>query len=70
MSPEIPPRRSLRELNTDCCAAIEEMAALDGPARSPADGWLREAKARVAADAALTALSAKAVAGIGQAATP
>ena len=54
----------------DLAAAIEEMAALDGPAQSPADGWLREAKARVAADAALTALSAKAVAALGQAATP
>ena len=46
-------------------AAVSELEALDGPAGEAMAGWLGEARARIAADAAVAALGARAVSRLG-----
>lgn len=60
-------RAEARLANRDLAAAVEELGGLTGPAADAAESWLAPARARVAADAAVIALTNKAIAGLGQA---
>lgn len=60
-------RAEVRLAAGDLAAAVAEVEALDGPPAEPAQAWLAEARARLAAEQALAELSAAAFAAPGPA---